>query len=164
MRRRFSVVVALVLLVVSGLFVFAANPVVAPSQKWTSDTDFSGGTFLATRVVGTGNGASIQLGVNPTQNWVNMAPSGAPSPRRGPVMTFDSVHNVILVFGGVLPSGYTNDLWTYDTVSNTWTNITPGTSPPARWKAGFSYDTLQQVAARVLGTRATRTDVEPTKV
>jgi len=160
MRRRFSVAFAIAVLVASGLFVFAANPAVAPSKTWTSDADFSGGTFAATRVVGTGPGASIELAIDPTPNWVNMAPTVAPSTRRGPALTYETVHNVVLMFGGTLTSGtYSNEIWTYDTVSNVWTNITPGASPPARWRAGFSYDPVEQVAvlfggADVAGPRA----------
>src|SRR3989304_4630075 len=87
-------------------------------------------------------------------------PAVAPSTRRGPALTYETVHNVVLMFGGTLTSGtYSNEIWTYDTVSNVWTNITPGASPPARWRAGFSYDPVEQVAvlfggADVAGPRA----------
>src|SRR3990172_188748 len=81
MRRRFSVAFAVAVLVASGLFVFAANPAVAPSKMWTSDADFSGGTFAGTRVVGTGPGASIELAIYPTPHWGNMGPTGGPAPR-----------------------------------------------------------------------------------
>ena len=55
------------------------------------------------------------------------------------------------MFGGVTNSGlYLDDLWTYNAGTNVWTNITPGTSPPARTKAGFTYDPVA-VAAFLYG-------------
>src|SRR2546425_3729927 len=145
--RRFSVVLAVAVLSTAGLFLLTSGPAAATSHVWTSDTDFAGGTAAETEVVGTGAAAAIQLQVNPQFNWLNMAPTVAPSPRTGPAMAFDDTDGVVLMFGGVSATGgYLSDLWTYDVSSNTWTNVTPASSPPARWKAGFSYDPVAHAA------------------
>ena len=145
--RRFSVVLAIVLLSSAGLFLLGSGPASAASHTWTTDTDFAGGSFLSTEVSGTGSAALVRLQTNPQKNWINMAPIVGPIPRRGPAMVFDETNNVVLMFGGVTSASlFLNDLWTYNTATNTWTNVTPGTSPPARWKAGFSYDSVEKIA------------------
>ena len=145
--RRLSVVLAIALLSTAGLALLFAGPTSATSHTWTSDTDFAGGTATDTEVVGTGAAAAIQLKINPQFNWLNMSPTVSPLPRTGPSMAFDSLHGVVLMFGGLSSAGaYLNDTWTYDTATNTWTNVTQVVGPPGRLKAGFSYDPVAQAA------------------
>ena len=43
--------------------------------------------------------------------------------------------------GGQIGSGFSNDLFSYDVASNTWTKVNPsGTLPSPRWRSGFAYD------------------------
>jgi len=146
--RRLLVVLAVASIVTSGLFLYIGERATADlSKTWTSDTDFAGGTFTSTEVVGTGTAASIRLQVRLMYDWVLLYPGVSPSPRRGPAMTYDERDGVLLAFGGLLQGGsYSDELWTYDVATDTWTDITPASSPPARWKAGFSYDPDGQVA------------------
>ncbi|TLZ57434.1 MAG: hypothetical protein E6K17_02800, partial [Methanobacteriota archaeon] len=145
--RRLSVVLAIALLSTAGLFLLLAGPTSATSHTWTSDTDFAGGTATDTEVVGTGAAAAIQLKINPQFNWLNMSPIVSPLPRTGASMAFDALHGLVLMFGGLSSAGvYLNDTWTYNTATNSWTNVTGVVGPQVRLGAGFSYDPVAQAA------------------
>ncbi len=164
MARRVMVGLVIVSVVASGLFFLGSQPAGAAtsSKTWTSDTDFAGGTFVGTGVVGTGNAASVQLTQSPVYGWNLMSPPSSPSPRQGVSMAYDEVNRAILAFGGqTAGTTLVNDLWSYNVTLNTWTDITPAASPPARWKAGFSYDINQHVVIMYGGedTGGWRTDL-----
>jgi len=74
--------------------------------------------------------------------WTNMSPSLSPAPRELPTMTYDSQSDRIILFGGYDEwSGKTyNETWAYDFNTNTWTNMSPLNSPPARYHPGIAYD------------------------
>ena len=56
-------------------------------------------------------------------------------------MAFDPVRRVVIVFGGLLDDlSYLNDTWEWNTVTKTWTNVTPGASPLARQGARLVHD------------------------
>ncbi len=130
--RRLLVVLAIVSMLVAGLFVYAAEPASALSRTWTSDTDFAGGTGTGAEVVGTGAAASVELQISPLYNWIKPTPANPPSARAGVAMTFDEQNGRVVAFGGELAdASFTNALWSYNVLSNTWTNITPGSSPAA---------------------------------
>lgn len=60
-------------------------------------------------------------------------------------MVYNSLNHKIYLFGGDAATFY-NDLYTYDVTSNTWTKLSPsGTRPAPRSRAGFAYDTLNNV-------------------
>lgn len=76
-----------------------------------------------------------------TNTWTKMNPAGGPGPREQQVMYYDPVNRGIVLFGGrTLDGTLKNDLWFYDYPSNTWTDITPATSPSARVLAAATYD------------------------
>ena len=63
--------------------------------------------------------------------WTDVNPAGAPSPRSGSAMAYDPVRNRIVLFGGENDRWqWLNDTWVYDVASNTWANVTPAASPP----------------------------------
>ena len=161
MRRSWAVL-AVASMLAAGLVLALPGPAAALSATWASDADFSGGTFLSTELVGSGTAAAIQLRLSPMYNWIRMYPAVAPSPRRGVAMTYDERNGVLLAFGGAgAGSVFHDELWTYNVSANTWTDVTPATSPPARWKAGFSYDPTLQAAILYGGAdaRGIRTDL-----
>ncbi len=45
-----------------------------------------------------------------------------------------------IVFGGLSPTAYSADTWSYDPVARTFTKLTPAASPPARADAIAAYD------------------------
>lgn len=76
-------------------------------------------------------------------NWTMQTPFG-PSERYGTAMAYDSVHNQIVLFGGIGPampgSSFINDTWVWNGAA--WTQKTPQTSPPARAGHSMAYDSV----------------------
>lgn len=80
---------------------------------------------------------------NYTDNtWTNMTTSlNKPSARWGHSMVYDSTHDRVILFGGDAMDGYNDEIWIYDYVTNTWTNmITLSTKPSARYGHSMAYD------------------------
>ena len=75
----------------------------------------------------------------------HLSRAGLPTARFGFAMAYDSsVGKVILFAGGVGPSG-DNDTWTFDRVTNTWTELEPlGDRPPALSDSDMVYDPIGQ--------------------
>ncbi len=74
------------------------------------------------------------------ERWTDMDPTSRPSARSDPAMVYDSAADRILLFGGLGPTGYLNDTWSYDFDTNTWTNMRPSLGPSARNAPGAAYD------------------------
>ena len=80
---------------------------------------------------------------NYTDNtWTNMTISlNKPSARWGHSMVYDSTHDRVMLFGGDATDGYSDEVWIYDYVTNTWTNKTTlSTKPSARYGHSMAYD------------------------
>ncbi len=84
-----------------------------------------------------------------TNTWTDVAPAVGPSARIGHVMAYDTESDQIVLFGGStgvpqdFPENLSDDTWTYDTDTNTWTDMTPATGPSARSHLpyqGMAYD------------------------
>lgn len=73
-------------------------------------------------------------------NWSQVSPATSPSARQGATMAYDAATRQLILFGGETGtnSGLLNDTWTWD--GTNWTQLTPGTSPPARYDASMAYD------------------------
>jgi hypothetical protein len=76
--------------------------------------------------------------------WTEVTPlTGAqPPPRSGQAMAFDSARNVVVLFGGLnfAATDFLADTWEWSTISKTWTNVTPASSPTKRQGARLVYD------------------------
>jgi N-acetylneuraminic acid mutarotase len=81
--------------------------------------------------------------------WTQLPTTGeVPSARSGAGLVYDSAASKLILFGGSAeyveesPEPYTlNDLWAYDPVAGTWTELHPtGKVPSARWLFGMAYD------------------------
>ncbi len=87
--------------------------------------------------LGIGNGAGFTnrtwFFISATRAWGTATVNNAPSHRRAPLMTYDSINNVTILFGGIVngTSIPLNDTWIYNFTANTWTNVTPLISPPS---------------------------------
>jgi len=55
--------------------------------------------------------------------------SSQPCPRRHAVAVYDDIDHSMIVMGGIA-GGLLNDIWRFDLVENSWSNLTPG--PPPR--------------------------------
>ena len=81
--------------------------------------------------------------------WAQMLPTTNPGERHTFAICYDSIRDVIVMFGGAdgnyVPSGET---WEYHPTTNTWTNVTPasGASPQARWGCHMIYDLARNVS------------------
>lgn len=61
-------------------------------------------------------------------------------------MTFNPTDRKVYLFGGQTGTAFSNDLYTYDVATNTWTKLAPsGTRPAPRWNAGFAYDSTNNI-------------------
>jgi hypothetical protein len=83
-----------------------------------------------------------------TNVFKQQTPSGAaPDPSVNlPGMTYSTGDHQIYLFGGQIGAGYSNDLYSYDAGSNTWTKRNPtGPLPAPRWMCGLAYDSTNNV-------------------
>src|SRR5437016_4651897 len=62
-------------------------------------------------------------------------PAGA-----GHAMAYDSQSDRVVSFGGLAGGRYGSDTWAYNFNTNTWTNMTPASNPPARSYHAMAYD------------------------
>lgn len=77
-----------------------------------------------------------------TKRWELMRPATAPSPRHYPGMVYDEKADRMILFGGALPQGkLSNETWTYDVDTDTWSEMRPAAAPSPRssW-SGMIYD------------------------
>ncbi|MFX0063632.1 MAG: Kelch repeat-containing protein [Candidatus Hermodarchaeota archaeon] len=77
-------------------------------------------------------------------SWINLAPTSKPSPRYNPAMTYDSLNQKLVLFGGYGFNGYLSDTWLYDYSTNQWTQVFPTTSPGIRHSHAMVYDSANQ--------------------
>jgi hypothetical protein len=81
-----------------------------------------------------------------TATWTRLQPGGAaPPPLHGSAMVHDGHNNRILMFGGDessgTPAAYSDKLYHYNAVANTWTLLNPsGSKPSPRRGAALCYD------------------------
>lgn len=87
--------------------------------------------------------------------WVEW--QNAWTPRSGHAAAYDSDRKKLVVFGGVIASGVTDDLWERDT-SGSWTKSTV-TGPPPRQAAAMAYDAARKRIVLFGGTTGSPTDL-----
>lgn len=73
-------------------------------------------------------------------NWTNMSSTPSPPERDDGMMSYDSVHKVMVFFGGSGSGGVMTDTWTYELTTNTWTEKNPVTTPPGRTDGAMAFD------------------------
>jgi hypothetical protein len=73
--------------------------------------------------------------------WAELGDVTASPPwRRYHGLTFDSQRKTVVMFGGDLDPGVTNDTYEWTTASRTWTLVSAATKPPARSFPAMAYD------------------------
>lgn len=73
--------------------------------------------------------------------WHDMNPLNAPSGREAYGLAYDAKSALVILFGGYTTDEKDNDeTWAYDLNANTWTDMKPTTSPPARLAGRLAYD------------------------
>jgi len=118
------------------------SPPVAPSIRWAHAMAYDS---QSNRVILFGGSNQLEQfndtwAFNYEQNeWTNMNPIVAPSPRADFGMVYDSQSDRVILFGGY--AGYDIDeTWSYDFETNSWTNMNPASRPPARFTPAIAYD------------------------
>ena len=74
------------------------------------------------------------------QTWTQKNPSAYPSARANPTTAYDSESDRIVLFGGSVGTTNYGDTWEYDLNTDTWTQKSPATTPPARTASAMVYD------------------------
>jgi hypothetical protein len=79
-------------------------------------------------------------------NWSELSLALDPPARIGASMTYDPLSDSVLLFGGLGPSAYLADTWSFN--GTNWTNLTAtaGTPPPARADSAFAWDAADSEA------------------
>jgi N-acetylneuraminic acid mutarotase len=78
--------------------------------------------------------------------WTRLTPIGTPDRLKWPSMTYDSVNQKCILFGGQIGDYAVNRTWIYDAQLNTWTRRYPALAPDVRINTGLAFDSLNNVA------------------
>ena len=77
-------------------------------------------------------------------SWINLNPSNPPPPRIYNQIVYDSYHKKIVILGGLNEWSSNNfiyqDIWSFDHLTNAWTNITPSIVPDINYVSSITYD------------------------
>jgi len=101
------------------------------------------------RVIGrcaSGETADVWVFSPETGAWRQQPAADGPSGRFGAVAGYDAQSDRVVVFGGARTLEENaavemfRDTWAYDVDTDTWTEMSPETSPPARGYAAMAYD------------------------
>ncbi|MCI4360098.1 MAG: PKD domain-containing protein, partial [Thermoplasmata archaeon] len=87
--------------------------------------------------------------------WTQVTTSGASAPpaRSGAGLIYDALDSDVILFGGASATGAPlADTWSF--AGGVWTNLTASavSAPPARFSAGFAYDSLDRMGLLFGGT------------
>jgi N-acetylneuraminic acid mutarotase len=80
-----------------------------------------------------------------TSNWTELDPTGDPDRLKWPSMTYDSVNQKCILFGGQIGDTAVDRTWEYDALTNTWTRRYPSVAPEARINTGLAFDSINNV-------------------
>lgn len=76
-----------------------------------------------------------------TENaWTLLPTTTAPAARDYPIFSVDASAGVVLLTAGYGNSTILNDLWGLNLTTDTWSDLTPTASPPARFAAAGGFD------------------------
>jgi hypothetical protein len=92
-----------------------------------------------------------------SSTWERMLPQQSPSPRNFSAMAYDAASDRVILFGGAPASGVLGDTWAYDYESDTWTEMSPPTSPLARTYSWMVYDPNRDLMILFGGSEDTET-------
>jgi N-acetylneuraminic acid mutarotase len=93
----------------------------------------------------------------PANTWTDLDPTGdLPAARSAEQMAYDPFEEELIMFGGTSGgSSLLGDLWAYDPLGNTWTNLNPsGSAPAARDACSLVYDPAAEEVILFGGTGA----------
>jgi len=83
---------------------------------------------------------------NATANtWTELTPIGTPDNLKWPMMTYDSVNEKCILFGGQIGDNSVDHTWVYDGQLNTWTRQYPDDAPDGMINTGLAFDPVNNV-------------------
>ncbi len=77
--------------------------------------------------------------------WTELSPIGTPDELKWPMMTYDSVNEKCILFGGQIGDNAVDHTWVYDGQANTWTRKYPVNAPEAMINTGLAFDPVNNV-------------------
>jgi hypothetical protein len=77
--------------------------------------------------------------------WTRLTPIGNPDRLKWPSMTYDSVSQKCILFGGQIGDYAVNRTWVYDAQLNTWSRQYPDLAPGVRINTGLAFDTVNNI-------------------
>ncbi len=81
-----------------------------------------------------------------TNNWTELTPIGTPEALKWASMTYDSINQKCILFGGTLVDVGIDHTWVYDALMNTWSQRYPNDAPEGRINTGIAFDSNNNVA------------------
>ncbi len=73
--------------------------------------------------------------------WNEITPSqGSPGERCLHTAVYDTLHHRMIMYGGINNAGRLSDIWVFDLAQQTWTDLTPASTPPGRYFTVAAYD------------------------
>ena len=87
--------------------------------------------------------------------WTEVFPSPSPGARRGAAWAYDSINNVIVLFGGV---PRTSETWIYDLETESWEQKFPALSPPGRSLHAMTFDSRNGLVILFGGYKTSHSD------
>lgn len=104
---------------------------------------------------------SLLLALVPAQTtWRQLHPAVDPPGRSDHTMTYDSVRQNIVMFGGISGAHPRNDTWIWG--GQEWIQVFPSVSPPARSGHGMAFDAARGLIVMCGGRGATTTSLHDT--
>jgi fibronectin type 3 domain-containing protein len=86
--------------------------------------------------------------------WTSLNPLNHPAALSAHSMVYDAQSDRIILFGGSRTAGPSDETWSYDYDTNTWTDLTPTSRPSARSSSGMAYDSESDVVVLFGGVDA----------
>ena len=77
--------------------------------------------------------------------WTELTPTGSPDQLKWPSMTYDSVNQKCILFGGQIGDNAVDRTWIYDAQLNTWLRRYPTDAPESRINTGLAFDPVNNV-------------------
>jgi N-acetylneuraminic acid mutarotase len=76
-------------------------------------------------------------------HWEEVTPENGPPPRSDGGMVYDEENQIVILFGGYCQEesrSLCDDTWSYDPITNIWTEMNPPSSPPIMYGHTLVYD------------------------
>jgi N-acetylneuraminic acid mutarotase len=110
--------------------------------KSTTTTSVAGSTTTASSTTTTTTASTSTTVVLVPNTWVQLSSFSATAPpaRESHAMIYDPITAQSILFGGWNDQGDYNDTWAFDSLTETWTELTPSSAPAARAYHSMVYD------------------------